>query len=472
MTVSINYSNNNRYIPSKSVKTQTNNCRKNKVSFEGLHVASALSALETNPILALTVIDVMGMVMPRTLIDLNRNKEELGHLNWDAGRETLMRELAGTAFNFFLPGLTFTWLGNKLLDSKFNPHKINTKACTNYSTLNVVNSHLKEILQEEAKLGRQNISVNELRQKLARKILENSKSAYSNKTFSKANIEAIIKEVGNSYKRVDVDRAVKEFTQKHFKQDFEKAYAEAMQTIAKQKPGMHSNQVQKEALKAANKHVENISKQFQDKIRKVLINIRDSKTGSFISKIIPSIKEDLRGDCETILSGKGVKSARTNAGNAIRDVFFATDDLVVKAAQGAEHVNPQELLKESDKIVGSFKQLKVVKVLLPFLLALGLGFTYPRVQNWLTRKLNGGKEEFPGVAGLRDDSKQQTVSFNSSAKNFSQANPFNANGSSSSVTITSSFNTVDSSNTFNQTAGFTRSTAKNVFADFERRVAR
>lgn len=471
MTVSINFNNNYRHVSGKAFKNQGNQNRHNNVSFEGLNVASALSALETNPILALTVIDLMGMVMPRTVIDLNRNKEELGHLNWDAGRETFMREIAGTGFNFFLPGLTFTWLGNKLLDNKFNPHNINTKACTNYSTLNVINGHLREILQEEMALGNQNVSVNQLRQKLARKILENSKSAYTNQAFSRGSIDAILKEVGTSLQRADVDKAVKEFTDKHFLQDFEKAYARSLQTLAKEKPHLNTSEATQEATKMAKEYVQSISKDFQAKIRHLLINIRDSKTGRFIGKILPSVKEDLKGDTETIISARGVKSARTSAGNVIRDIFFATDDLVVKAAKGSEHINPQEFLKESEKISGSFKQLKVIKVLMPFLLALGLGFSYPRVQNWLTKKLNGGKEQFPGLAGLRD-SGASSVAFSSTTANFSQTNPFNNSSNGNPITYKTSSNRPDTTGTSNQNTGFTRSKTQNVFADFERRVAR
>lgn len=48
-------------------------------------------------------VDTLGMATPRTVQGYNRNKEELGHLNYKAGREELVRELlSGPAF-FFIP---------------------------------------------------------------------------------------------------------------------------------------------------------------------------------------------------------------------------------------------------------------------------------------------------------------------------------------------------------------------------------
>ena len=50
-------------------------------------------------------VDTVGMAAPRTIQGYNRNKEELGHLNYKAGREEMVRELlSGPAF-FFVPAI-------------------------------------------------------------------------------------------------------------------------------------------------------------------------------------------------------------------------------------------------------------------------------------------------------------------------------------------------------------------------------
>ena len=116
----------------------------NQVGFKGVFsskIVNLAGKFETNPILELLVIDLCGMVIPRTLIDLNRNKKDLGGLNWDAGRETGIRELSTAFILYFLPGLAAYGLGNTLLKSRLiNKEGLDTKFMR-FSFLNAAHEH-------------------------------------------------------------------------------------------------------------------------------------------------------------------------------------------------------------------------------------------------------------------------------------------------------------------------------------------
>jgi hypothetical protein len=62
------------------------------------------------------VLDVLGMMGPRTIQAYLRNKDELGHLNHKAGREEAIREVL-TGPSFFVVPLAFLALSNKLFGS-------------------------------------------------------------------------------------------------------------------------------------------------------------------------------------------------------------------------------------------------------------------------------------------------------------------------------------------------------------------
>ncbi len=92
MTVNNNYPNLQRY----QQKRQQQNF--------GNAVVGFATFIENNGFLGeFLTVDTLGMAAPRTIQGYNRNKEELGHLNYKAGREEMVREvLSGPAF-FFIP---------------------------------------------------------------------------------------------------------------------------------------------------------------------------------------------------------------------------------------------------------------------------------------------------------------------------------------------------------------------------------
>lgn len=100
--------------PSHNVNSNTEYNRsssKKKPSFGNLGVGLA-SFIENNGFLGeFLTIDTVGMMAPRTIQGYTRNREDLGHLNYKAGREEMVRELlSGPAF-FYVPLMVLTLAG-------------------------------------------------------------------------------------------------------------------------------------------------------------------------------------------------------------------------------------------------------------------------------------------------------------------------------------------------------------------------
>lgn len=174
----------------------------NNVSFQGNPAINVLSILEKNPILSLVTIDFFGMIMPRTIIELNRNKKELGHLNWDAGRESLLREALSSSVLFFVPGLAFNAMGKTLLNKKFNPNGLNTKLFADFNTLNIIENKIQGALSSATKAGTTALSTQALKENVVRSILDDVR-AYSSTAgnplkLSKELIEEVVKKAGSS----------------------------------------------------------------------------------------------------------------------------------------------------------------------------------------------------------------------------------------------------------------------------------
>jgi hypothetical protein len=407
---------NSRIISPQTQVNPTNTkhiVKRDNVSFKGMPVTKVFSTLESNPMLALATIDFFGMVVPRTLIDINRNKGELGHLNYDAGRETLMREVFSSSILFFLPGILSTYMGDKILTSKFNPYGINTKAFTDYKTISAVEKKLGEILTKEALAGRTSVPINEIRKKLAESLMRDVTAAYTGKAVPEALIKEVVDEVGGSMKRANIERSVKNFTRRQMRQEYQSAFEAAKQSILKTNPQATGKALEKEAARLAREAIAPSAKNLEVATRKALIIKRDKSIGNFLSRFIPKLNTQLRGDSEAVLAVKGAKPVASSTGNIVRDVFFATDDVVTKAANGAETIKIDKLRAESAKVLKSARKLKVAKTLLPVAIVFGLLTFFPKFQNWLTKQLNGGKDQFPGLAGISKDGKEEKVSFSS-----------------------------------------------------------
>ncbi len=100
------------YTRQQNVNTEHGNSKGNKPSFKGNPIVGFATFIENNGFLGeFLSIDTFGMMAPRTAQGYLRNREELGHLNYKAGREELVRELlSGPAF-FYVPLLVMTGVG-------------------------------------------------------------------------------------------------------------------------------------------------------------------------------------------------------------------------------------------------------------------------------------------------------------------------------------------------------------------------
>lgn len=339
------------------------------VQFKGNPIIKGFSILESNPVLALATLDLLGMITPRTIIDINRNKEELGHLNWDAGRETLMREVFSSGVMFFGPGIVFNYLGNKLLDKKFNPLGVNTKAFTDYKTLSAIEKTTADILKSAS--GKVNVA--ELRQQVAKSLLSNIQSADKGIKLASSDklVQTVLTEIKNSASRANIDKVIN--------------------NALKANPGLDVASV-----------------------RKGLIVGKDKAVSSFIKSHIDDIVTHLQ-ETEATLKVKGTKPITTSINNIIRDVFGATDDIISKAAKGADTIDSKELQSGISKVFKETRRLKVAKVLIPFAVVFAMLFSFPKFSAWLSKKLNGGKDFFPGLAGLSKDTDNKVAAKNLSA---------------------------------------------------------
>ena len=119
--------------PSQNVNNNNNNYRSSyrSPSFGNFAVGLA-SFIENNGFLGeFLTIDSCGMMIPRTIQGYTRNMDELGHPNYKAGREEMVRELlSGPAF-FYVPLAMMTMVG--LLRGK--TAKVETKVLNTFKSI-------------------------------------------------------------------------------------------------------------------------------------------------------------------------------------------------------------------------------------------------------------------------------------------------------------------------------------------------
>lgn len=388
-------------IQNISAKTQGDS-----LSFGGVEsIFNTFSMLEAKPILSLLTINLFGMLIPRTLTELNRNKKELGHLNWNAGRERLIDEVTSTFTLFFAPGMLFNYVGQKLLNSKFNPMGVNTKSFTDYKMLDVINNKVKDVLLSAQLNGNTKMSVNELRKAVAEGLLNDTTSAYGKLKLSPELIKEVVEEVGSSMQRANVDKLVKRFVRDNTKKEFLEAFKTAKEQVLKEamEKGItdpSKSAVGKEAYKRAMEAIKDLVSKNKEIAQKTFMADRDKGIAKFIEQFVPKAAKNLQ-ETDVAIATKGAKPLGTQINLLIRDIFSATDDIVMKAAKGQKEVNVSEMAKNTNNIMQSLKNLKLGKVVLPFGIVLGLLMLFPKLNIWLTQKITGTKE-FPGLAGLGD----------------------------------------------------------------------
>ncbi|MDD3013640.1 MAG: hypothetical protein PHC34_08060 [Candidatus Gastranaerophilales bacterium] len=325
----------------------------------GFH--SALGSLESNPVLSLVIIDLFGMIIPRTVIDLKRNKEELGHLNWDAGRETILREGITSFLLFFLSGLTASGIGNAFLKKKFEKDGINTSAFLDFNTLEASEKQLQKIIEQEKDKGNTHISIKKLREEYIGSMLKGATSAIQGKPVS----------------------GIDEFKKYILNEDNIK-------------------------LADINPESKNIKKQFKRLELHHQVALEEAGIADKIKNLFGESKIKVTND------NKGFS---ISIDNFVKNTVAFADDLILRPAlEIANKINPNDsgnigdrkinLEKFKEQFDSTFKKLekfKAVKLYTAFFSTLALLIAFPRFNMWVSRKFTG-TDEFPGVKGLSGDS--------------------------------------------------------------------
>ncbi len=196
--------NNKQAVKNNNVQYQTNLLADNKdqnVSFGGL--GSALKNGSTKLFkfidnssffVEFLIIDTLSMVLPRVAVGLNRDKEQLGHLNYKAGAEELGREaLSGPSMNL-LPMATLAAVSAVKPASKMET-----------STLKGLTENMKDVVA--------NSSANtDMHKELAGKIFDNAFNGAS-KEDKNAFVELLGK-VNSCKSRKEVKEASAKFVEK------------------------------------------------------------------------------------------------------------------------------------------------------------------------------------------------------------------------------------------------------------------
>lgn len=101
-------------------------------------ISKGINKIETGGILVdFLFVDFLGTVAPRTYLAYNRNKEELGHLNYKAGNEEVIRELLSGPSMFVVP----------LALIKLSKHVFGSASNIQFDTLNSITHSFKNTVK-------------------------------------------------------------------------------------------------------------------------------------------------------------------------------------------------------------------------------------------------------------------------------------------------------------------------------------
>lgn len=329
-------------------------------TFKG-NFTTALGKVESNPVISLALIDFLGMIVPRTIIDLKRNKEELGHNNWDAARETALRESTTSVMLFFLPGIVATKIGQAFIDRKFKDKGINTLSFIDFNTLDNSKKAMRKIIEDAKKntLNQGQVSVIKLRQEYLKTMFNenNVVSKMKDKPFSKLSRELI-------------------------------KYINSKDTIRKAIIDPNSDK---------------LSKQFKEFEKYHFNNLIDSKNADSIAEMI---KKEIGESKVKFKDSNKVLSVD----NFIMNTTTFADDLILRPSLkisnfdknnvGKLKVNINEFEKTFNETVKVLEKFKKLKLYTSLATALTLLLAFPKINMWISKK-SCGNDQFPGVKGLK-----------------------------------------------------------------------
>ncbi len=385
----------------QSDSNQSNPNKKSNISFGnglGSIAYNGLSALEGSDVLQLVFTDFCGMIMPRTIIDTTRNKEELGGYNWNAGRETFLREIFSTGLMFFGAG-TAAWLLSKLyMTNKVNPEGLNIMSSMsfegnemNVKSMDIFDSHVQELVKN---YKGETFDLLELRKQYVNRILDNVINPHTGKKL----FTDYAADTGKQAEVQQLRSEMVDFVTKNTKNaDIGAMLAEEQITN-----GILPQRAIKDRIKDAiseNRH--------RNRDMAKSLEYRITELNGF------------RGDV-TLQSAEGKNLKKAYSIDAfLRNMLDFDNDILLRApyylkeeaAAAAEQAKNPKIINNVTKEVftnrynAAFERLmtlKVAKRMPAYFIAMGGLISFPLVNMWISKKVSGGCE-FPGLKGLIQD---------------------------------------------------------------------
>ncbi len=392
--------------------------------------ASAITRIDSNPLNQLMVLDVGGMVLPRSALEYKER-------GVDMGRETLIREGGGTLSTVFLAG----WMGSlvygvyRLLDSFFSINKrgihfgswISAQSMDRFSNLleetmketpsgrveairetfirkvleglqatdhvqaNRINQDLlgKLTHQRMAQIIRKNLSEKVAQGHLAKEALETLVSMYDRsgemekgiyKVFERAirwkNLQRAYEPLQDEAKRLIAQ--IPEWRILPEKQAMDLAFERLLA------PKTHAEIVRlsKSAQKASKNHVGAMIKVATEGGLTDTVNWVD-RTGTSLLKgrKLPVVLRELKYFLEQYMDR------------------VLSDPLTGQLRKKLDDVTKEQTMGLLDDLIRGVRKTKLWLTALPFLAALGLASIVAPLNNWWTKQKHVGKVFFPGEGG-------------------------------------------------------------------------
>lgn len=317
-------------------------------------VTAAMQGLERGGFLAeFLILDLLGMITPRTLQALDRNKEEIGHLNFKAGIEEFVREIMSG------PPMTIIPLGLMAIATKITGPSV-------FLPMTQIKQFNKFAQQTSEQLGEQAFNAKTYKNTFIRNALDDALASHKKNLGSKVVNEHIDNIIADFEK-------LNEKTLEHKNKSFFKRLI-SRKTFRRMRDGIEKN--------------------IQNKISE--LNIKNGAVDS--SKIIYS----------------GENAHKVSVGNFLKDIKKYSKDITSKLSKFAPKMEEkvgklakEELLKETKELSSI---MKGGRTLLNLLAIGGVG-----LYSLYIPKLYQRYKIFPGVDGLKEGDKK--INNNNQPKN-------------------------------------------------------
>jgi hypothetical protein len=402
-------------------------------------LSSVVEWIDSSKAIELVTTDVMGMVLPRTYIEYRER-------GMDAGRETLIREIAGTVFNVFLVG----WLGLGALhffnktnnkSSKMNPQGLHMGAWVNAKSLKA----FQTLFTESLKPGQ---TPQQVRQAFVEGFIKSLKSTdpYVLGAATDA-IKAVDSKLGEA-----VEAVFKQPIEGRLNPEGEATLKRLFELQTENRLGVANLQEQvagfrKNILAEAEKAVSKLTTEAVDQlVTQKRLQASAASIGSVEeTKLLESLYEaahkgglshevTLENGAKPLLGTRSLKSTLREFKHALEQYYdraladvdgkisstTALDEKAVQAIQERLEGKGLSWLERYIPFVGNKVEMGLIPyamksrwllTVLPLVLTIGVSVSVSFINNWITRRRHGGKVFFPGEGGPQETAPKQGPAF-------------------------------------------------------------